>query len=110
MEPASNTPHRDPRDLLRGSTTVLVGPAVVALATPQPISFTLEDVFYVIAGGYSYASLSVGLVLRNPQGRETFIQPGDDEASVRAQIAVLGRLSPRRRAWIADAVFGELFS
>lgn len=63
-----------------------------------------------IAGGYSYAALRVGLVVRNPQGRETYFQPGDDEAAIRETIDALDEIPDDKRAIIADISLGEYFA
>ena len=54
-----------------------------------------------IGGGYSYASLRVGLVVRNPEGREIYVQPGDDEAAMRAD---------PKRGIIADMILAGYFA
>lgn len=46
-----------------------------------------------IGGGYTYSALRNGLVIRNPQGREVYIQPGDDEAAIRRNIDALDEMS-----------------
>lgn len=46
-----------------------------------------------IGGGYAYSALRNGLVIRNPQGREVYIQPGDDEALMRETIDALDEMS-----------------
>jgi hypothetical protein len=67
-----------------------------------------------IAGGYSYASLRVGLVVRNPDGKEIFCQPGDDENAMRENIAALDEISEdvtdAKRGTIADMMLGEYFA
>jgi hypothetical protein len=63
-----------------------------------------------IAGGYSYAPLRVGLVIRDPQGREVYCQPGDDEAAMRANIEALDEVSGDKRGIIADMVLGDYFA
>lgn len=63
-----------------------------------------------IAGGYSYAPLNAGLVVRHPDGREVYCQPGDDEAAMCANIDALDEVEEgRKRGIIADMVFGEYF-
>lgn len=66
-----------------------------------------------IGGGYSFASLRVGLVVRAPNGKEIYCQPGDDEASMRANIDALNEISEdvtdAKRGTIADMVLGEYF-
>lgn len=67
-----------------------------------------------IGGGYSYASLRVGLVVRNPEGREIYVQPGDDEAAMRANIEALDEWSENpadpKRGSIADMILGDCFA
>lgn len=67
-----------------------------------------------IGGGYSFASLRVGMVVRNAAGREIYCQPGDDESAMRANIEALDEISEdvtdANRAIIADMVLGEYFA
>lgn len=67
-----------------------------------------------IGGGYSFASLRVGLVVRNPAGKEIYCQPGDDENAMRANIEALDEISEdvtdAKRATITDMTLGEYFS
>lgn len=67
-----------------------------------------------IGGGYSYAALRVGLVVRNPAGQEIYCQCGDDETAMRANIDALDEISEditdAKRATIVDMVLGEYFS
>lgn len=67
-----------------------------------------------IGGGYAYASLRVGLAVRNPDGRDIYIQPGDDESIMRDNIAALDEISldadDPKRAMIADMLLGEYFA
>lgn len=110
--PAPNS--RDPRDLLRAAKSDAMRAIGEQLGVPVvdvPLVYTYDDVFYMIAGGYSFATLSVGLALRNPQGREVFIQPGCDETIVRSQIDATQRIRRSSlRDTIAEAIFGEYFS
>lgn len=66
-----------------------------------------------IGGGYSFASLRVGLVIRAPNGKEIFCQPGDDENAMRENIAALDEISEdvtdAKRGTIADMLLGEYF-
>ena len=66
-----------------------------------------------IGGGYSYASLRVGLVVRNPEGREIYVQPGDDEAAMRADIEALDEWSEDpadpKRGIITDMILARVF-
>lgn len=67
-----------------------------------------------IGGGYAYCALRVGLVVRNPEGRDIYIQPGDDEAAMRANIEALDEvtLDPEDggRAILSDMLLGVYFS
>jgi hypothetical protein len=67
-----------------------------------------------IAGGYSYAPLRVGLIVRNPAGKSVYVQPGDDETAMRETIDALDEISDdvtdAKRAIIADMALGEYFS
>lgn len=67
-----------------------------------------------LGGGYAYASLRVGLVIRNPQGREIYCQPGDDESTMRDNLDALDEISldcdDPKRAAIADMLLGEYFA
>lgn len=66
-----------------------------------------------IGGGYSFAALRVGLVIRNSAGQEIYCQPGDDENTMRENIAALDEISEdvtdAKRGTIADMVLGEYF-
>jgi len=45
--------------------------------------------YITLPAGYAYAPLRVGLTLRNPEGREVYFQPGDDESIIRETFASL---------------------
>lgn len=66
-----------------------------------------------IGGGYEYAALRVGLSVRHPNGREIYIQPGDDETIMRDNIAALDEISldadDAKRGQIADMMLGDYF-
>ena len=62
-----------------------------------------------IAGGYKYAALRVGLVVMNPQGREVYFQPGDDESAIRDTIDAIGEVPENRQADVADMCLGDYF-
>jgi hypothetical protein len=66
-----------------------------------------------IAGEWSYAPLRVGLVVRAPDGQEIYIQPGDDETAMRANIEALDEISEdttdAKRATICAMILGEYF-
>lgn len=62
-----------------------------------------------IAGGYSFAQLRVGLVVRNPAGREVYCQPGDDSDAMRSTIEALAEVEESKRGDIADMALGEYF-
>lgn len=67
-----------------------------------------------IGGGYAYASLRVGLTVINPQGRSIYIQPGDDEAAMRANIEALDEVSldpeDGGRSILADMLLYDYFT
>ena len=67
-----------------------------------------------IGGGYAYCALRHGLVVRNPQGREVYCQPGDDENIMRDNIAALDEVSvdcdDAKRGVIADMMLGDYFA
>ncbi len=67
-----------------------------------------------LGGGYAYASLRVGLTIRNPQGRDIYIQPGDDESIMRENLEALDEISldveDGGRAIITDMLLGVYFS
>lgn len=66
-----------------------------------------------LGGGYAYCALRVGLVVRNPQGREVYVQPGDDENAMRANLEALDEWSLDadcpKRGMVADMLLGEYF-
>ena len=72
------------------------------------------DPYMPLGGGYAYAALRNGLVVRNPEGREVYFQPGDDEAAIRENLAALDDWSvdvgDAKRGVIADMVLGEYFA
>ena len=74
----------------------------------------ISTAYQPLGGGYAYASLRVGLVIRNPQGREIFCQPGDDENIMRENLDALGELSldcdEPKRAMIADIMLSDYFA
>lgn len=70
----------------------------------------MTDRYLALGGGYSYAVLRCGLVLRNPAGCEVYIQPGDDESAMRENIDALNEVSADKINIIADMVFGDYFS
>lgn len=67
-----------------------------------------------IGGGYSFAELRVGLVVRNPAGKEIYCQPGDDATAMRENIAALDEISEdvtdAKRGTIADMTLGDYFA
>lgn len=75
---------------------------------------TLPKGYLPIAGGYSYAPLRVGMVIRNPDGKEIYCQPGDDESAMRENIEALDEISEdvsdAKRGTIADMMLGEYFA
>lgn len=70
--------------------------------------------YYDIGGGYSYAWAGAGLVVRAPNGKEIYCQPGDDAATMRENIEALDEISEdvidAKRAIIADMMLGEYFA
>lgn len=65
--------------------------------------------YTAIAGGYSFARLRVGLIVRAPNGREVYCQPGDDEAAMAANIDSLDEIDGEdKRAIIADMILGGI--
>lgn len=67
-----------------------------------------------IGGGYSFASLRTGMAVRAPNGKEIYIQPGDDETAMRDNIAALDEISEdvadAKRGTIADMLLREYFA
>lgn len=67
-----------------------------------------------IAGGYSFVELRVGLVVRAPNGKEIYCQPGDAANAMRENIAALDEISEdvadAKRGTIADMALGEYFA
>lgn len=66
-----------------------------------------------LGGGYSYAALRCGLSIRHPSGAEIFVQMGDDETAMRANIEALDDVSldadDAKRGVIADMLLWEYF-
>lgn len=83
-------------------------------ASPNCAHRSRPEVYTEIGGGYSYASLRAGMVVRNPIGQEIYVQPGDDEAAMRANIDALDEIitdvRDAKRGTIADMVLGDYFS
>lgn len=67
-----------------------------------------------IGGGYEYAALRVGLMVRNPAGLEVYIQMGDDANAMRANLAALDEISldadDPKRGIIADMLLSDYFA
>lgn len=67
-----------------------------------------------IAGGYAWAPLRVGLVLRNPAGSEVYCRPGDDETAMREELEALEEaidgMAHDKAAALADMALGEYFA
>jgi hypothetical protein len=67
-----------------------------------------------IGGGYSFAVLRVGLSVRNPAGKEIYVQPGDATAAMLETIEALDEISTDvedvKRAQIADMALAEYFA
>ena len=73
----------------------------------------IGTIYQPIGGGYAYCALRHGLVIRNPQGHEIYVQPGDEEHTMRDNLDALDEISldadcPKRGA-IADMLLGEYF-
>ena len=66
-----------------------------------------------IGGGYAYASLRCGLAVRHPGGAEIYVQMGDDENAMRANLEALDDVSldcdDAKRGVIADMLLGDYF-
>ena len=61
--------------------------------------------------GFSYARLRVGLVVRAPNGREVYCQPGDDSAAMLATIEALEEHEDESgRALLAEMALGDYFA
>jgi hypothetical protein len=79
----------------------------------MPVSLK-KPAYLDIGGGYSFAELRVGMVVRNPAGVEIYVQPGDDAAAMRETIEALDEVSAdvadAKRGIIADMVLGEYFA
>lgn len=72
---------------------------------------TLPRGYLPIADGWSYAPLRVGLVVRrDDDGKEIYIQPGDDESAMRANIEALDEIPDDKRATIAAMMLGDYFN
>jgi hypothetical protein len=66
--------------------------------------------FLAIADGWSYAPLRVGLIVRrDADGKQIYIQPGDDENAMRANIEALDEIPDDKRATIAGMMLGDYF-
>jgi hypothetical protein len=71
----------------------------------------MTNTYHEIGGGYAFASLLVGMVIRNPAGKEIYIQSGDDETAMRANIDALDEIEDdAKRGIIADMALGEYFA
>lgn len=67
-----------------------------------------------LGGGYAYSALRHGLTIRNPQGRDIYVQMGDDEKAMRENLKALDEISldasDELRGTIADMLLGEYFA
>ena len=67
-----------------------------------------------IGGGYEYAALRHGLSVRHPNGKEIYVQMGDDETAMRARLKALDEISldpnDSKRSIIADMILGDYFA
>lgn len=67
--------------------------------------------YFAISESFSYAPLRVGLIVRrNADGKEIFIQPGDDETAMRANIEALEEVADDKRDTIAAMTLGDYFN
>lgn len=70
--------------------------------------------YEAIGGGYAVAFMRVGLAIRNPQGRDIYVQPGDDESAMRDNIESLDEISTdvndAKRGQIAEMILGNYFA
>lgn len=73
------------------------------------MSIEIPRGYVEIAGGYCYASLRVGMAVRDPRGTEIYIQPGDAETAMRANIEALEEIPEAKRAMICDMMLGDYF-
>jgi len=68
----------------------------------------LQPGYINIGAGYSYAPLRVGLSLMNPDGKEVYFQPGEQEATIRDIIEALDECdSP---SLFVEIALGEYFA
>lgn len=58
---------------------------------------------------YTLSILQVGLSVTNPQGREIYIQPGDDTAAMLDIFEALDEVPADKRDIIADMALSEYF-
>ena len=66
--------------------------------------------YYPLPGGYAYARLHVGMCVRNPAGRDIYIQPGDAESAMWANIAALDECDdPELAAHLAHMTLADYF-
>jgi hypothetical protein len=69
--------------------------------------------YLAIGGGYSFAPLRVGMVVRNPEGKEIYCQPGDDTAAMEENISALDEVSEdvedAKRGTIAGMMLADYF-
>jgi hypothetical protein len=66
-----------------------------------------------LAGGYAYCPLRVGLVLRNPQGREVYFRPGDQESAFRRTLEAFAEcedMTPTQLDYLTDVALGDYFA
>ena len=72
-----------------------------------------KTAYMPLGGGYEYAALRCGLSIVNPDGKEIYIQMGDDERIMRENIDSLDDISLNvndpKRAIIADMLLCEYF-
>lgn len=71
---------------------------------------TKANNYYSIAGGYDVCPMRVGLVIRNPEGREVYVQPGFAEEVMRLNLSSLDEIDESKRGIIADMLLSEYFA
>lgn len=84
------------------------------IATPKAFQTAIPVTHTEIGGGYSYALLRVGAILRHPSGREVYFQPGDDATALVETIACFDEISTDidnpNRELIVDMALGDYFA
>jgi hypothetical protein len=90
-----------------------ITPSSRAAEKADPTPYRHNTGYQPIGGGYEYAALRIGLSIRNPQGKEIYVQPGD-EIAMREKLAALDEISldaeDAERGAIADMLLGDYFA